>query len=73
MSKRNSSPVVWVQSENILIRQSADRVTANIFFDEAGVTLSVNGYRFECASVEQAKVEAEDRIRNNREVYLRRF
>jgi hypothetical protein len=34
------------------------------------VVLSINGYQFDCASVEAAKFEAEERITNNRGVYL---
>ena len=36
----------------------------------AGVTLIINGYHFKCKSVEDAKTEAEDRLRTNRGIYL---
>jgi hypothetical protein len=36
----------------------------------AGVTLIINGYHFKCKSVEDAKIEAEDRLRTNRGIYL---
>lgn len=38
--------------------------------DKPGVILGINGYQFSCNSVESAKSEAEDRIANNRGVYL---
>jgi len=38
--------------------------------DKNDVTLIINGYQFSCESVEAAKVEAEDRLRNNRGIYL---
>ena len=36
----------------------------------AWVTLMINGYQFKCKSVEDAKIEAEDRLRTNRGIYL---
>lgn len=38
--------------------------------DTAGVTLIINGYQFKCSSVAAAKVEAKDRVRTNRGIYL---
>jgi len=41
--------------------------------DIDGVVLTVNGYRFQCATVGEAKAEAEERITNNRGVYIPYF
>lgn len=41
--------------------------------DSTKVTLVINGYRFECENVEAAKIEAEERIRLNKEIYLTYF
>jgi hypothetical protein len=49
-----------------------DVVFPGIFVEEgrAGVTLVINGYRFECPSVEAAKAEAVDRLSHNKGIYL---
>ena len=39
--------------------------------DKVGVTLIINGYQFKCESVEAAKVEAKDRLKTNRGIYMR--
>jgi hypothetical protein len=38
--------------------------------DKAGVTLIINGYLFKCSSVAAAKIEAKDRLKTNRGIYL---
>jgi hypothetical protein len=38
--------------------------------DTIGVTLIINGYLFKCKSVAAAKVEAKDRLKTNRGIYL---
>ena len=38
--------------------------------DKAEVTLIINGYQFNCSSVAAAKVEAKDRLKTNRGIYL---
>lgn len=49
-----------------------DDICPCIIEDAAGITLIINGYQFEYNSVEEAKVDSENRIENNQGVYLQR-
>jgi len=41
--------------------------------DIVGVRLVINGYHFQCSSIEAAKLEAKERLSTNRGIYLRTY